>query len=278
MRSSNRTKHNWPSIKDYFKLSSDDIFCTLNVFHRVQNNKRCEWDLSVHFFFTLSLSPTDPVFPRSATVQTGPMNQPSGVFWSARGCSEITCLMLWWEHSRASPAKTPSPSARRQLAAASTTLCKDGRLTDVLPEQNVVNHMRSWRFTSCDLHDWVGLVNTLEQAVVIHCCFALFIYIIHVCFQAWVTLWATVCHELWMCVVYNIWQCCSFPVMSVFNILCLCVCVDWLMQAAHWSQKASDLVFLSSGEDLKGSVIQDMRTKGYILPQNAGLSILTIFF
>lgn len=50
------------------------------------------------------------------------------------------------------------------------------------------------------------------------------------------------------------------------------------MQAGHWSLKASDLVFLSSGEDLKGSVVQDVRTKGYILPQNAGLSVLTNFY
>lgn len=63
-----------------------------------------------------------------------------------------------------------------------------------------------------------------------------------------------------MCVVYNSWQYCSFPVLSVF-IIYVCVCMEWLVQFPTSPEKDSDLVFLSSGEDLKGIIIQVVRIK-----------------
>lgn len=75
-----------------------------------------KWELWVGFatqISSFSLFPSDPVFPRCGTVQTGPMRWRSGVFWSAPGCLQTTCPTFCSDHSTAWPATGPTSSARR---------------------------------------------------------------------------------------------------------------------------------------------------------------------
>lgn len=134
----------------------------------------------------VSLSPAGLVSPKWGTVQTGLMRWSSRVYWSAPGCLAITCLTLWWEHSAVSPAKGPSPSARRHLTAASTTpwlmpLSCASRAECNGSHETMENHRPA--VISLDGSDSSKL-RSFEVSVV-NCCFALLIY------TQCVKLWAT---------------------------------------------------------------------------------------
>ncbi len=145
-----------------------DIYqCQVEKDHKLWNDN-CELDFPLNFFF-LSFS-SDPVFPKFGTVQTGPTRWRSGVFWSVPGCLQITCLTLCFEHSAVSPAKGPTPSARR-LQTTTSTILSEMYHRDRLHTRSKTLHLKP----DCEnngkqenieiylpLGEWTWFVNMLE--------------------------------------------------------------------------------------------------------------------
>lgn len=207
-----------------------------------------------HQISTLCLFPSDPVFPRSGTVQTGPMKWPSGVFWSAPGCSQITCPTPCSEHSTVLPATGPSPSAHRQWTTASTILSEDLLLTNVLPARNVTEDIENspvvisvnepdslTRWSTSTL--FICTFNYLTHII----CLIPTLELLHEQLYA-MNFECALCTIFYSAAVFLWSQCSTFHV---------CARAVWLVEA-DWKRPTSSS--LSVGRIWKSGLIQDVRT------------------